>query len=64
MRCVFGVEIFTAIEFIHEAGIFHRDISPKNIMIDINGRGRLIDFDLARATSETGARLAVRTVSC
>jgi hypothetical protein len=33
-------------------------------MIDVKGRGRLIDFDLARATNETGARFTVRPVSC
>ena len=32
-------------------------------MIDVNGNGRLIDFDLARLRDETGARQTMRTVS-
>ena len=32
-------------------------------MIDVNGNGRLIDFDLARLKDETGARQTMRTVS-
>jgi len=48
---------------VHEVGVFHRDLSLGNIMIDINGNGRLIDFDLARLKDETGARQTMRTVS-
>ena len=53
----------TAIEHVHGAGLFHRDLSLGNIMIDVNGNGRLIDFDLARLRDETGARQTMRTVS-
>ncbi|KAF9646247.1 hypothetical protein BDM02DRAFT_3271085 [Thelephora ganbajun] len=55
------LDIALAIKHVHEAGIFHRDLSPGNIMIDVHGRGRLIDFDLARYRNETGARQALRT---
>ena len=54
---------FIAIEHVHGVGIFHRDLSIGNIMIDVNGNGRLIDFDLARFMDETGARQTMRTVS-
>jgi len=53
----------TAIEHVHGVGLFHRDLSLGNIMIDVNGNGRLIDFDLARLKDETGARQTMRTVS-
>ncbi|KAF9644698.1 hypothetical protein BDM02DRAFT_3149965, partial [Thelephora ganbajun] len=55
-------DIAKALEHVHEAGIFHRDLSIGNIMIDAKGKGRLIDFDMARLKDETGARQTMRTV--
>lgn len=55
--------LFSAVEHMHNLGIFHRDISIWNIMIDIYGNGRLIDLDMARLKDNTGARQNFRTVS-
>jgi serine/threonine protein kinase len=46
-------KMLSAVEFIHQAGILHRDISPDNILIDTTGNPVLIDFG---AASEQGAQ--------
>ncbi len=40
------------------APMYHRDLAPENILIDINGRIRLIDFGIAKVAS---SELATRT---
>lgn len=37
-----------AIETLHAAGVYHRDIAPDNILIDPDGRPVLLDFGAAR----------------
>lgn len=39
--------MLSAVEFIHQVGILHRDISPDNILVDKAGNPILIDFGAA-----------------
>ena len=40
-------KMLSAVEFIHQVGILHRDISPDNILVDRTGNPILIDFGAA-----------------
>lgn len=43
-----GIELCTALEQCHAAGVIHRDIKPDNIMVSENGSFQLGDFGVAR----------------
>ena len=37
----------------HARGLVHRDFKPQNVMVDVRGRARVMDFGLARSTGST-----------
>jgi serine/threonine protein kinase len=58
-------KMLSAVDFIHQSGILHRDISPDNILIDQSGNPILIDFGAAseqvvRATRVLTGRRVVK----
>lgn len=42
-----------ALQYAHENGVLHRDIKPENILIDTQGRVKLVDFGLAKLREES-----------
>ncbi len=45
-------DVATAMDFSHRNGIVHRDMKPANVMIDITGAVKVMDFGIARAMND------------
>jgi serine/threonine protein kinase len=56
-----GLQLSTALEAVHEAGVVHCDVKPANLMIADNGRLVLIDFGIAELSGAEPAHPARRT---
>ena len=42
------ISVCNALDVLHQNGIVHRDIKPENVMVTVNGRVVVIDFNAAR----------------
>lgn len=54
-----AIQVSQGLEAAHNSGIVHRDIKPQNIIISTDGKVKVTDFGIARATSSNTISTAV-----
>ncbi|MBI4178700.1 serine/threonine protein kinase [bacterium] len=50
----FCTELLDALEYLHSSRRLHRDVKPKNIHVDLQGRFRLLDLGIVRSLRDPG----------
>lgn len=57
-RIALFVQVVQAVAAAHAQGIVHRDLKPANVLVDTEGRVRLLDFGIAKLTEPDGGGTA------
>jgi mitogen-activated protein kinase 1/3/mitogen-activated protein kinase 6 len=54
----FIYQVLRALKYIHSAHVIHRDLKPRNLLVNANCDLRVCDFGLARVMFDNGAEIA------
>src|SRR2546421_5406409 len=58
----YAIEIGRALSAAHAARLVHRDVKPQNVLVDMEGRGKVTDFGIARSMEAQGLTAAGRVL--
>jgi len=60
---VLTYNLLSAVKFLHEANILHRDIKPDNILVTEDFQVKLCDFGFSRSINKESAKQKTRSLS-